>query len=159
MDILERLFSRFLSKRHYDYSKPQPGLATGQDEDGSLQVEFDNKDYPSLTGVPIYPGLADTSIKIQPGARVLVEWEGGLPTSPVVTAWGKSKVISIAIAGDSKGVARLGDSINCGQLVFKFTPPGALSVTYTPPGGSPQEGLTVNLQGKITSASEVLKTG
>lgn len=165
---LYRLIDRWMRRRGYDYARPQPGKAVTQDADGTLQVQLDHPDYPPLRSVPIRPGLADTDIKIGGGARVLVEWAGGDPGAPYVTAWGDSTATEIKI-GDAPGqpareVARKNDTVEVDLYFITATVGvagapvviGISPVPVPPPATSVKVTLTM---GKITSGSSILKAG
>lgn len=158
-----RMVDRWMRRRGYDYARPQAGKAVSQDADGTLQIQLDATDHPTLTGVPIRPGLPHTAIKILPGARVLVEWEGGVPGAPVVTAWGDSSAQEIQIGGaGARAVARDQDRVDGGYLVAT---PGAMGITaiaWLPPGSPipPPPAITIPMAAmKIVQGSSILKAG
>lgn len=160
---LYRLVDRWMRRRGYDYARPQAGKAVSQDADGTLQVQPDDDSYPPMTGVPYRAGLPGTAIKIAPGARVLVEWEGGDPGAPVVTAWGDSTAQEISIGTGARKVAREQDTVDAGVLtgtVLVAGVPVPVQFTYVPPGAAPQAASpTAALAGKITSGSSILRAG
>lgn len=92
-----RLLERWSRRALIDYARPQPGKVAAQHADGSCEVQLDSSDYPILRNVPIYAGLPDSGVQVKVGARVLVEWAGGLPTSPLITAWGASQASQIVV--------------------------------------------------------------
>lgn len=94
---LRRLMQRAARRGGQDYSRPQPGKVARQLPNGVCEVQLDSDAYPPLRNVPIDLGLPDSSVKVEVGARVLVEWQGGLPTAPVITAWGQSRATTITV--------------------------------------------------------------
>lgn len=83
---------------------------------------------------------------------------GAAPTVQLETGFGeKGTYFTEAEMADGDAAARVNDPTEGGQLVFKYAGPGALTVTYAEPGGTATEGLTVNLKGKISRGSSVVK--
>lgn len=150
-DPLHAGFSKYIREvmSYIDYHALYPGKVVLQRANGSIDVVLDSKKLPPLTSVPIRVPAPGAKIKVTPGSRVLVSFENGNPT--------QYSALLYEQGSGGRPIARLNDTVNCGQLIFKFTPPRALSVTYAPPGGQGQEGLTVNLQGIITSGSDIIE--
>lgn len=136
-EIIEQLVIEPLIK----YRTAYPCEIVRQADDGTVDLRPDDTSMPSLTGVQIR-GLPGVSVKVKPGARALLQFEGGRPTKPIctlfetgsldsitVTAATKVVVISPSIElgeGASRGVVREGD-----YGVFTGISPTAGTVTGT----------------------------
>lgn len=166
-----RICDRWLRRRGWDYSRPQPGKAVSQNADGTLEVQLDDTTRPAERRCPIRWGLPGVTAKIQPGARVLVEWERGSPQNPVVTAWDQAAVQELVVSGGSKGAARVDDLVDAGYLLVTRAAVGlggvpvVVSVEWLPPGTTPAPAsvpplvTAYPLRGKILSGSSILKVG
>ena len=166
-----RMVDRWLRRRGWDYSRPQPGKAVSQNADGTLEVQLDDTTRPAERRCPIRWGLPGVTAKIQPGARVLVEWERGSPQNPVVTAWDQAAVQELVVSGGSKGAARVDDLVDAGYLLVTRAAVGlggvpvVVSVEWLPPGTTPAPAsvppliTAYPLRGKIISGSSILKVG
>lgn len=158
------LFARWLRRFGWDFARPQPGVVSMQNPDGTLQVQLDGGQYPPLRSVAIDTGLPQTTVKVASGSRVLVEWRTGNPTQPVVTAWGASTATEINIAGGARGFARFNDTVNVGSFSVTLVSGFVAAVNWTPPGGGVPipfavAPLVTPVTGVINSASPVVKTG
>jgi len=118
-------------------------------------LQPEKRTMPQLTGVPLRglgPGI---SVTVAAGARVLVGFEGADPRKPYAlpfdTTVGNVSQVKLG-ANATKGVARLNDTTANGSLVLSAAL-NVLTVTYTPPGGTPQV-TTVSL----ASSSPILIT-
>jgi len=122
-----------------DFLRPYPARVVLQEDDGTLHVQPDSDAIPGLTGVPIRYGIPGARAKVPPGARCILEFEEGNPTSPVVTAFEPGALVELSFADGTHAVSRVGDGVDTGSLSFAVDPTGSsLIVTYRPPGGAPQ---------------------
>lgn len=154
--------------RRTDYHALYPARIVAQDAAGLLELVPDDSRIPGMTGVPIRPGIPGVSVKVAPGARVCVGFEGGNPSRPVATIWEASAVKELRITGTAKitidcpdvhlgsdggaPIARLGDVV---EVLF----PNIAAVSGTvgvPPATQPFAGIvqiTESLVGIITSGA------
>lgn len=106
-----------------DFLARYAGTVLSQSTDGAtVDVRFDDTRLASPSAVEIRHGIPGATVKVQPGARVLVAWEGGDPTKPFVEAWEKgATVTSIVVSGatvylgaesGAKFVGLHGDAVN-----------------------------------------------
>ena len=132
-----------------------------QNADGTLDVEGIDPRVGKLSGVPYATGLVGCRLVFTEGATARLQWRGGDETQPLICLtemlaktepWGKA-------------VARVGDSVVCGELTFTAVAgPGGIAtiaLTYTPPGGDPAATTItpgvpamVQLAGQIRTGSE-----
>lgn len=132
-----------------DYHAMYAGKVVLQRANGTIDVVLDNPKFPPLTSVPIRVPAPGAKINVAPGSRVIIAFDGGVPT--------EYSALLYDVGNGGKPVARKTDTVDIGNVVFKFTPPGALSVTYTDPMGIVQEGLAIKLKGIISSGSDVME--
>lgn len=149
--MFERLFGRRI-----DYLGLKSGQVVYQREDGTVDVRFDDKRIPDCNA-PIRYGAPGVEVKVVQGTRVLVAFENGSPSAPVVIGWPAANVTSMTLGGDAaaaRPVAREQD------VVAVFLPP-AIPITGTvagigpiPPGTimtitTPLVGMIVGASGKV----------
>jgi len=133
-----------------------------QREDGTLDLHLVGGPILDLTAVPFEVGVEGARVVIRPGSFVRVGFEGGWPDGAYAFGrWYEPNA--------QRGVARKGDHVATGTLTL--TGAGALSVSYTPPGGKASAVGTItaavagspvvfagsvsfSLEGEIDSASE-----
>lgn len=113
----------------------------------------------ALSAVPLRYGLPGVLRAVaKTGARCLVAFAEGDPAQPFVAAWdpGQLESLEFDVSGGAQHLARSGDAVDCGMLVF--SPTGSY-VGYIPPGGVdvpiPPGGTGVALQGVVTGTSRV----
>ena len=151
-----------------DYHAAYVSRVVSQSADGSLSVVPDSGKIPPMTDVPIRYGVPGVSVKVSPGARVLVGFDGGDRRFPIATVWESAAVTELRVTcstkvildcpdvnlGNEAGapIARLGDVV---EVLF---PPTAIlaGVLGVPPATQPITGtLTIvdSLVGIITSGA------
>lgn len=144
-----------------DFLALYPARVVAQHPDGTLEVQPDDARLAGLARVPIRYGLPGVSATVEPGARVLLGFEGGDPSRPIATLWELTGA-TLVFNGGTQKVAREGDSVDCGKLIGT-TPSGPVVFTYFPPGTQlpdplPVPGATpVSLTGTITSGADRVK--
>lgn len=108
-----------------------------QNSDGTLELLPDLPKIPGTSKVPIKLGVPGITVKVKPGARVALTWDGGDFTKPRATVWdsdgldtititAKTKVVIDApdiVAQKGRPLARLGD-----MVMVISTPPGTPAV-------------------------------
>lgn len=131
-----------------------PGRVVAQGADGTLEVMLDDPRFASMTRVPLRTPVPGASVKVQPGARVLVGWEPereGHPHVPFASLWESGTLselvidaavkvrisaptieidgtTSVLLAGGGQPVARLGDTVTAGPYSGSITG-GSVKVT------------------------------
>ena len=55
-----------------------------------------------MTGVPIQYGVPGIFAKVEPGARVLVGFEGGNPAKPIATVWESASISELRITSEAR---------------------------------------------------------
>ena len=112
-DRLKAAITAFVSQltAKYDYAAKYAHTVVAQNADGTLELKPDSPNLPGLSNVPIrsLPGLA---IKVSPGARVSVEFDGMDPSKPYATTWDQGGLTSLAFAGGNAPIARMGDTVS-----------------------------------------------
>lgn len=104
---------------------------------------------PDLDGLRVWPGLAGGRCRPQVGSEILVQFADGDPVADAACVVGFSPADvgtlgipeqveldgdEVVLARGELAVARVTDTTTTGALGFSGS--GALSITYTPPGGS-----------------------
>ncbi len=104
-DAVERVLEAVLGPR-IDRCALYPARVVAQSaSDGTLEVQLDDTRFPSMTRVPIRTPFPDTSLKVQPGARVLIGWEateearGPDPRRPYASLWEGGSLTELQVAG------------------------------------------------------------
>ncbi|GEM81852.1 hypothetical protein [Meiothermus hypogaeus] len=131
---------------HLDYLALYPGSILKDYEDMHVDVQVDDPRLGALTRVPIWLGLPGVSVKVSPGARVLVGFHRGDPEQRYCDLWrgeglrevrlaASVKVMVdapiVELAGGGPAVARVGD-----QIQVSGVQPGTATVTGTIISGS-----------------------
>jgi hypothetical protein len=101
VNALYGLFGQWLRRVGLEYFRPPAGRIDTQNDGASVQFQPDSSAYPSLRKAAIYYGLPDTNCENLNG-RALAGWDGALPTSPALRAYGpKSTASKIQLAASS----------------------------------------------------------
>lgn len=140
----------------FDYNALYPAEVQAQRGDGSLDLRLLGDAMVAPPSVPIRIGIPGVSVKVIPGARVLLGFEAGDPSRPYAALWGEDSLKeltikasvkvtieapsvdvsattatvdaqSVTIAGGLQGVARVGDSVQAGPFAGVITS-GSLKV-------------------------------
>jgi hypothetical protein len=132
--------NRFLAgvRRSIDYSRPYPGRVSKQNGDGTLQVVPDDERVKGagLDRVPYYVGLPGSTVKVNPGQRVLLAFEAGDPKRPFIGGWQGGAPKEITVAGPTGlPAARQGDMTATTLTALDLTRLAAFLVCGAP--GSP----------------------
>lgn len=124
-----------------------PARVVAQAADGTLEVVLDDPRWASMTRIPIRTPVPNASVKVQPGARVLIGWEperAGQPPLPYASLWESGTLTelvidasvkvrlsaptieidgatSVLLAGGGQPVARLGDTVTAGPYSGSIT--------------------------------------
>ncbi len=115
---------------------------------GLLEVLCDDARIGPLDNVVLLAGGPRMTLRAKHGQRVRVLFASGSPLRYYAVGFEQD-------AAATKGIARVGDSVDCGTLTG-VAPPGGGPVTFivTPPGGAPGMGATVaEIGGLITTGS------
>jgi hypothetical protein len=109
-----------------DYSRMYPARVLAQSGDGSLELLADNPKVrgTGVTQVPIRHGLPGVTVKVNPGARVLLFFEGGDPKEPAAALWPDGSSCS-EIAIKAPTVTIDGDLFVTGEVTAMSAIPGA----------------------------------
>jgi len=149
-----------------------PATVVQQDADGSVQCVLSpelpeaQRMMPTMVGIPLRAPAPGVTMTVPSGTKCLVAFEGGDPSRPVAALWdgGTGNFTTLKLgANATKAAARTDDAILPGTLAVVFAPgsgSAALTLTYTPPGGSPQvvsgTGGTITLGGKVGPGSALV---
>lgn len=131
-----------------DYLASYEATVVQQDSsDLTLEVICDDERIGHLSKVPLYVGIPGARVQVLPESRVIIQYSGGNPERYYATGMDMD-------LGGSKGIARVGDSVDLGYLAGT-APPGGGPVTFVL---SPVEiPNSVHLTGKITSGHPRIK--
>ena len=128
---------------HVDYYAQYPAQVIVQAADGTLDVQPEDPRVPPMQGVPIRYGLPGVTVKVAPGGRVLLGFEGGNPQRPIVTLWDFASVTEITVTatgtvninggaivlnGGTLNVARAGDSCTHALFVGEIPVTGTINI-------------------------------
>ena len=133
--------------------------------DSDIQELFEG----GLKDVPIIHTIPNMYVKAKAGAKCILEFLNGSPTSPAITGWfhGQSDLVSVTFADNTltpgfiDSAARKGDKVSMGTLTGS-TAMGPVTFVYTPYDSSipPITSPTIGLNGGlITSGSSAVKIG
>lgn len=105
--IIESIFPERIYLRSYECSVER------QADDGSLDLLPDDAVIRGLglQGVPIYHGLPGVTVRVVPGARVLLQFVAGDPAKPYASLWRSGDIVDISFNGGTAPVARQGDAV------------------------------------------------
>lgn len=157
---LYRLVVRVLRRLRYPFVRSVAANAPIQDSDGTFQVQPDDANYPATTGVTACLGIPGATCKAT--GRVLLSYADADPGNVCITSWGASTLTELKIANGSQGVARVGDTVDCGYLAITPGVSGVSAVAWLPPGTLPLPTppvLVIPLTGRISSGSSIVKVG
>lgn len=106
-------FQRLVRKTfaRVDYLAPHRAKVVAQNADLTLEVKPDSDALPALSAVPIRAGLPGVKVKVASGSRCYVEFAGGDPSQPVVTAFEVDGMTELQIGGTAP-IVRQGDLVN-----------------------------------------------
>jgi hypothetical protein len=84
-----------------------------QNADGSVDLLPDNEEIrgTGLQAVPVYHGLPGVTVRVTPGARVLLQFVNGDPSRPYASLWRSGDIEEISFNGGQAPVARQGDPV------------------------------------------------
>lgn len=138
--------------------------------DSDIQELFEG----GLKDVPIIHTIPNMYVKAKAGAKCILEFLNGSPTSPAITGWfhSQSDLVSVTFADNTTGfidsAARKGDKVSVG-IISGTAPPGGGPITFTYAPHDPNfagpptytiVGPAVPLNGSlITSGSSAVKIG
>lgn len=110
-DSIQRLLKPFL--RQLDYSALYGATVASQNADGTLELKSATPKLPHLSSVPIRYGIPGISVKVNPGAMVLVGWENADPSQVYCLVISSAAgIASISIMGGKQPIARMGDAVS-----------------------------------------------
>ena len=93
----------------YDYACLWPCTVVSQNADTSLELRPDDAALPGLSSVPIW-SLPGTTVKVAPGARLRVGFDGADPSKPFAALFEPSNLVELQFGG-AQPIARLGDTV------------------------------------------------
>lgn len=104
-EMIERLVEAIIGPR-LDRCALYPARVVAQSAaDGTLEVQLDDKRFPSMTKVPLRTPVPGAVVKVAAGARVLIGWEateearGPDPRRPYASLWESGELSELQIAG------------------------------------------------------------
>lgn len=134
----------------------------------SARVASSDVPLPDLVGAPYAPGLAGENVRLAVGGRCVVRFRNGDPTKPEVIGgdYGAAPT-SIAFAGGGAAAARVGDSVDCGWIVFtsggtfnSYYPGTTAGAIAAAAQATAISGIAVHLfGGTIASGSSIVTVG
>jgi hypothetical protein len=125
------------------YHALYPSRVVSQAADGTLELVPDGDVMPPMTGVALRTFAPGIGVKVAPGSRVQLAFEGGDPSKPVAMLWeaDATSLTELKLGdGATKGVARVGDHTRTPITVTVANSLGAASVilTWADENGAPQ---------------------
>jgi hypothetical protein len=131
-----------------DYRVLQQARVDRQHEDGTIDVIVSGRF--AVTNVTFLSGIPDSQLQLLGGDLVTLGFYNGDPRAPFAMGTGQSQT-------EKARVAREGDSVDCGWIVYVPGAPGSL--TYIgPEGPEPPPGPTVSaIRGIISSGNTRVK--
>lgn len=128
--------------RRVDRTALYPARVVAQAADGTLEVMVDDERFSSMTKIPIRTPFPETSVKVQPGARALIGWEGADPAAPYASLWQSGSLQELAIGNAPDFVALAGKvdaelekiSTTLLSLTGGASAPAAFGTAYTRAG-------------------------
>lgn len=97
--LIDRLVQRAM--RRVDYFASYACRVIAQVAGGKLELKADDKRIVGLSQVPIR-GLPGVEVKVVPGARCFVSWDGGDPSKPYAHDFEPSSLLELAITATAK---------------------------------------------------------
>lgn len=134
------------------YLRSYESTVESQNDDGTVDLLPDSDAIrgTGLQSVPIYHGLPGVTVRVVPGARVLLQFVGGDPAKPYASLWRSGDIEEISFNGGQAPVARQGDAVAVyWPATLNFT--GAIVGT---PSGTITGVLTVG-----TQSAGIIQTG
>lgn len=110
-DELAAMLGTFVDRRlaRVDYHAPYVARVLSQNADDSCELRVFDARIPSMSRIPIRPGVAGvTSLRVAAGTDCVLMFEDGKPSRPVVTGFVQAACTSIAI--DASSLVSLGDA-------------------------------------------------
>lgn len=110
-----------------DYHAPYSAKVVAQNGDGTLELQPDDPRLAGLSNVPVLLGLPGATVKVLPGARVLLGFANGDPQKPFSQVWESGTALELNLSGmtvnisgatainlngPGLGVARIGDLVS-----------------------------------------------
>ncbi len=120
-----------------------------QNSDGTLELKPDSPKLSGFSKVPIKLGIPGVKVKVKPGARVALGWDGADPSKPIATVWDAEALDEITITAKTKvtidapmivcqngrPIARVGD-----RVFGVSTPPGTPFIATIATGNANHKG-------------------
>ena len=117
-----------------DFYAMYSAKVVAQSGDGTLEVLPDDPRLPGASNVPIRIGVPGVDVKVMPGARVMIGFDGGNPKAPFAALFDSSSLLAITITSATtvtiKANAQV--TISASALVSVSAPSVVLG-----PGGQP----------------------
>ena len=110
-DELAAMLGTFVDRRlaRVDYHAPYVARVLSQNADDSCELRVFDARIPSMSRIPIRPGIAGvTSLRVAPGTDCVLAFEDGKPSRPYVAGFVQAACTSIAI--DASSLVSLGDA-------------------------------------------------
>jgi hypothetical protein len=99
LDAMKSAFAAFVRGLfpNIDALALYPCRVLAQNADGSLELQPDSDRLPGYSNVPLRLGLPGCSATVAAGARVLLGFENGEPSSPVAMLWGPASATALQL--------------------------------------------------------------
>ena len=122
-------------------------------ENGKVDLRPDNSRLPDLTGVNVRSITPNSKITVDKDTRVLIAFEGGDRTKPIVLLWGEGgfSELTLGSGGTVQAAARVTDEVQ-----VTIPPLTVLIASLTPPGFAPNP-TPITVKGTITKGSSKVK--
>ena len=110
-DAIKRIIDYVVRERIY--LRSYECTVEAQNDDGTVDLLPDDAAVrgTGLQSVPIYHGLPAVTVRVVPGARVLLQFVRGDPSKPYASLWRSGDIEEISFNGGQAPVARQGDPV------------------------------------------------
>lgn len=131
-----------------DYAGLQAARVAAQNADGTLEVQFEDSRYPPLSSLRLLPPAPGCTVKVSPGARVMVGWLGCNPDFPLAVGWDTGAATEINLTATTK-ISLSAPEVDLGDALQKVVRAGDAITGLTSATGGPVTG-TIAIAGSTT---------
>ena len=149
-EAIEAVVARIM--RRVDHHALYPARVVEQRGDGSLDLVPDSPRVPPCQRVPVRT-LRGLSVEVEPGARVLLGYEGGDPAAPVALLWEPGDATAVRVNGGTSRVARDGEPVVASAALVAWM----AAVTAKVNGGVGVVGAAPSTIGAVSGGADELR--